>query len=104
MSITEVFVTQQKAADILAEHFSERGREYGRNFQHTLNDQRRSRRRNPIPYVKLKSRVFYRVDDLINWANGVLEYDEKYHSGIYIVEGETELERLVKLSKEITKH
>lgn len=101
---TETFVTQQKAAEILDDYMTAHGREPGRNLQYMLNDQRRGRGYRPIPFIKLRGRILYRVPDLKEWADYELSKDAMPHAGIFIVEGDTELERLVKLSIEVTKH
>lgn len=101
----EIFVTQQKAAEILEEYMANHGRAAGCNLQYMLNDQRRGRRTyRPIPYVKASGRIMYRVPDLKEWADFELAKDVKTHSGIYVIEGDTELDRIIKLSIEVTKH
>lgn len=101
----EIFVTQQKAAEILEDYMKSHGRSPGRNLMYMLTDQRRGRcTYRPIPFLKISGRVIYRIPDLKDWADYELAKDVKTHSGIYVIEGDTELNRIIKLSIEVTKH
>lgn len=101
---TEVFVSQANAARILEAFFKMHGKPDSRNFQYLLNDQRRGRCANPIPFQKLRGRILYRVTDLHEWAKCEIEREKTLASGIYKVAGATSLERLAKLSAEVAKH
>lgn len=95
---TETYVTQANAARLLERYFESCGKPDTRNFQYLLNDQRRGRYPNPIPFVKVRGRVMYRVKDLEEWAAQEAGRDKEMASGVIEVEGDTSLERLVKLS------
>lgn len=101
---TETYVTQQKAAEILESHFLAHGTEPGRNLQYLLNDQRRGRYSETIPFLKVRGRILYRIPDIKEWADSQISKGATPHPGIFVVEGKTELERLAKLSSAITKH
>lgn len=92
------YVTQQRAAKWLAEFFELHGKVDSRNYQYLLNDQRRGRYENPIPYLTIKGRIFYAVSDLREWAGAELERIPLEAISEYVIEGDTHLERLVKLS------
>lgn len=96
---TETYVTQTHAARLLPEFLEKvTGKSDHRNFQYLLNDQRRGRQPNPIPYEKVRGRILYRVADLKDWAETEAKRERPISSGIYEVEGATGLERLIKLS------
>lgn len=95
---TETYVTQAHAARLLTEYFEKAGKPDPRNFQYLLNDQRRGRHPNPIPFEKIRGRIMYRVTDLEEWAAEEAKREKSRSSGVYEVEGATGLERLVKLS------
>lgn len=100
---TETYVTQAHAARFLEDYFKRHGRPDSRNFNYLLNDQRRGRCPNPIPHVKLKGRILYSLIELEDWATAEIEREKILSSGIYEIEGTTNLERLVKLSVEVAK-
>lgn len=102
--ITEIYVSQANAARILEAFFKMHGKPDARNFQYLLNDQRRGRAPNPIPFQKLRGRILYRVTDLQEWAKCEIEREKTLSSGIYEIAGASSLERLVKLSVEVAKH
>lgn len=101
---TEIYVTQANAERFLKAYFEEHGKPDSRNFNYLLNDQRRGRYPNPIPYVKVRGRILYLITDLEDWAMKEIEREKNLSSGIYEIEGATSLERLVRLSVEVAKH
>jgi hypothetical protein len=101
---TEIYITQANAERFLKAYFEERGKPDSRNFNYLLNDQRRGRHPNPIPFVKVRGRIFYLVTELEDWASREIEREKTLSSGIYEIEGITSFERLVKLSVEVAKH
>ena len=100
----EIYITQANAARLLEAFFEKHGKPDTRNFQYLLNDQRRGRCLNPIPFVKVRRRILYLVTDLEVWAKCEIEREKTLSSGVLEVEGTTSLERLVKLSVEVAKH
>lgn len=99
----EVYVTQANAERFLKAYFEKHGKPDSRNFNYLLNDQRRGRCPNPIPFVKVRGRILYLVTDLEDWAASEIEREKILSSGIYEIEVATSLERLVKLSLEVAK-
>jgi hypothetical protein len=101
---TEIYITQAKAERFLEAYFEKHGKPDSRNFNYLLNDQRRGRHPNPIPFVKLRGRILYLITDLEDWASREIEREKTLSSGVYEIEGATSLERLVKLGVEVAKH
>lgn len=101
---TETFLTQPNAIRFLEDLFSAHGAAENRNLVYLLNDQRRGRVREPIPFLKLKGRILYRAADLEAWALAEIERERTTHSGVFEIEGDTELERLLKLATSLTTH
>jgi hypothetical protein len=100
----EIYVTQANAERFLKAYFEKHGKPDSRNFNYLLNDQRRGRHPNPIPFEKVRGRILYRVIDLEDWASCEIEREKTLSSGIYEIEGTTGLERLARLSVEVAKH
>lgn len=100
----EIYVTQANAERFLKAYFEKHGKPDSRNFNYLLNDQRRGRHPNPIPFVKVRGRVLYLVTDLLDWARSEIEREKNLSSGIYKIEADTSLERLARLSVEVAKH
>jgi hypothetical protein len=100
----EIYVTQANAERFLKEYFEKQGKPDSRNFNYLLNDQRRGRHPNPIPFVKVRGRILYLLTDLVEWAESEIEREKNLGSGIYEIEGTTGLERLARLSVEVAKH
>lgn len=101
---TETYVTQANAERFLKAYFEKHGKPDSRNFNYLLNDQRRGRCPNPIPFLKVRGRILYLITDLKDWAAREIEREKTLSSGIYKIEGATSLERLAKLSVEVAKH
>ncbi|MCC4115291.1 hypothetical protein LLG90_08015 [Aromatoleum toluclasticum] len=101
---TETFLTQPNAIRFLEDLFAAHGAAENRNLVYLLNDQRRGRTREAIPFLKLKGRVLYRAADLEAWALAEIERERTSHCGVYEVEGDTEVERLLKLAASLTVH
>ena len=93
----ETFLTQAQAARFLQAFFEKRGKPDPRNFGYLLTDQRRGRSDDPIPHLKLKGRVIYRLSDLESWAEAELVKGKMRSPGVYKVSGATAVERLAKL-------
>lgn len=70
--ITEIYVTQANAERFLKAYFEKHGKPDSRNFNYLLNDQRRGRHPNPIPFVKVRGRILYLITDL--WSNSQVIY------------------------------
>jgi hypothetical protein len=100
----KVYVTQANAERFLKLYFEKHGKPDSRNFNYLLNDQRRGRCPNPIPFVKVRGRIFYLITDLRDWAENEIEREKSLSSGIYQIEADTSLECLAKLSLEVAKH
>lgn len=101
---SETYMTQPNAIRYLEDLFAAHGATESRNLVYLLNDQRRGRTRQTIPFLKLRGRVLYRAADLDAWALAEIERERTGHSGIYEIEGATELERLMKLAASLTVH
>lgn len=100
----EVYVTQANAERFLKAYFEKHGKPDSRNFNYLLNDQRRGRYLNPIPFVKVRGRILYLITDLEDWAMKDIEREKNLSSGIYEIDGTTSLERLASLSVAVAKH
>jgi len=100
----EIYVTQANAERFLKAYFEKHGKPDSRNFNYLLNDQRRGRHLNPIPFVKVRGRILYLIPDLEDWASREIEREKNLGSGIYEIEAHTGLERLARLSVEVAKH
>lgn len=100
---TETYLTHSNAARFLEDYLRKHGTPDPRDFSYLLNDQRRGRRPDAIPYEKLKGRILYRTSDLEGWAEEEAKREKVRSMGIYEVEGGTCLERLVKLSVAVAK-
>lgn len=101
---SEIYMTQPNAISYVEQLYAKHGVTETRNLVYLLNDQRRGRSPVSIPFVKLKGRILYRATDLKDWVLGEIERERKRHSGIYEIEGDTEVERLLKLAASLTVH